>query len=68
MLPIEALRLPDVPGTHTVDYRSEIDTISISHEANNRAGFAIGAILSAEFILGKKGIFTIQDVLNIQLD
>jgi 4-hydroxy-tetrahydrodipicolinate reductase len=51
-----------------VDYRSEIDTISIAHEANNRTGFAIGAILSAEFILGKKGIFTIQDVLNIQLD
>jgi 4-hydroxy-tetrahydrodipicolinate reductase len=68
MLPIEALRLPNVPGTHTVDYRSEIDTISIAHEANNRTGFAIGAILSAEFILGKKGIFTIQDVLNIQLD
>jgi 4-hydroxy-tetrahydrodipicolinate reductase len=67
-LPIEALRLPNVPGTHTVDYRSVIDTISISHEANNRAGFAIGALISAEFIIGKKGTFTIQDVLNIQLD
>lgn len=68
LLPIEALRLPNVPGTHTVNYRSAIDTISISHEAHNRNGFAIGAILSAEFILGKKGTFTIQDVLNIQLD
>lgn len=68
LLPIEALRLPKVPGTHTVDYRSAIDTISLSHEANNRAGFAIGALMSAEFIIGKKGTFTIQDVLNIQLD
>jgi 4-hydroxy-tetrahydrodipicolinate reductase len=67
-LPIEALRLPNVPGTHTVDYRSVVDTISIAHEANNRAGFAIGALISAEFIIGKKGTFTIQDVLNIQLD
>lgn len=67
-LPIEALRLPDVPGTHTVNYVSSIDTISISHEAHNRTGFALGAVLSAEFIIGKKGTFTIQDVLNIQPD
>ncbi len=67
-LPIEALRLPDVPGTHTVNYVSNIDSISITHEAHNRSGFAIGAVLSAEFIIGKKGIFTIQDVLNIQPD
>lgn len=68
LLPIEALRLPNVPGTHTVNYTSAIDTISISHEAHNRSGFAMGAVLSAEFLFGKKGTFTIQDVLNIQQD
>lgn len=68
ILPIEALRLPDVPGTHTVTYQSEIDSIVLTHEAHNRRGFALGAILSAEFIHGKKGIFTIEEVLNIQHD
>lgn len=68
ILPIEALRLPEVPGTHTVTYQSEIDSIILSHEAHNRKGFALGAILSAEFIHQKKGIFTIEQVLNIQHD
>jgi 4-hydroxy-tetrahydrodipicolinate reductase len=49
-LPIEALRLPNVPGTHKVAYRSEIDSIELTHEAHNRKGFALGAILSAEYI------------------
>jgi len=68
VLPIEALRLPDVPGTHTVTYNSPIDRIVLTHEAHNRQGFALGAILSAEYIHGKKGIFTIEEVLNIQHD
>jgi 4-hydroxy-tetrahydrodipicolinate reductase len=68
VLPIEALRLPHVPGTHAVSYNSPIDRIVLSHEAHSREGFALGAILSAEYIHGKKGIFTIEEVLNIQHD
>lgn len=67
-LPIEAVRLPDVPGTHTVTYNSKIDSIILTHEAHSREGFALGAILAAEFIHGKRGIFTIEEVLNIKND
>jgi 4-hydroxy-tetrahydrodipicolinate reductase len=63
-LGVVAHRIPDVPGTHTVSYSSEIDTISITHQAHNRKGFALGAVLSAEWIFGKKGIFTIKDMLK----
>lgn len=65
-LGITSYRLPEVPGTHVVKYTSEIDTIEIKHEAHNRKGFAFGAVLAAEFLKGKKGIFTMQDVLNIE--
>jgi 4-hydroxy-tetrahydrodipicolinate reductase len=64
-LPIRAERLPDVPGTHTVDYNSPTDKISIEHIAHNRDGFALGAVVAAEWINGKSGIFTMKDVLNI---
>lgn len=64
-LSIESLRLPDVPGTHEVKYESEIDTIEIKHTAHNRKGFALGSVLAAEWIAGKKGIFTMNDVLNL---
>ena len=64
-LSIIALRFPDVPGTHTVRYTSEIDTIELKHEANNRKGFAAGAIRAAEFLHGKSGIYTMKDVLNL---
>jgi len=64
-LPIRAERLPDVPGTHTVDYNSPTDKISIEHVAHNRDGFALGAVVAAEWINGKSGIFTMKDVLNI---
>jgi 4-hydroxy-tetrahydrodipicolinate reductase len=67
-LQIESLRLSDVPGTHTVTYNSNIDSIIFTHQAHNRKGFALGAILAAEFIHGKRGIFTIEEVLNIQND
>lgn len=67
-LPIDALRLSHVPGTHTVNYRSAIDTISFTHEAHSREGFALGAMLGAEFIYNKKGVFTMQDVLNVHFD
>jgi len=62
---IKANRLPDVPGTHWVNYRSEVDEISIKHKAFNRKGFALGALLAAEWINNKQGIFTMKDVLNI---
>lgn len=64
-VPIVAKRIPDVPGTHTINYTSSVDTISISHVAYNREGFALGAVLAAEWIFGKKGVFSMKDVLNI---
>lgn len=62
---ISSERIDDVKGTHVVSYASEIDTISIKHEAHNRNGFAIGAILAAEWLQTKKGIFTMKDVLEV---
>jgi 4-hydroxy-tetrahydrodipicolinate reductase len=64
-LGITSYRKPDVPGTHTVSYSSSVDTLTISHEAHNRKGFALGAVIAAEWIYGKKGIFTMNDVLNL---
>ena len=63
-LGVTAYRKPDVPGTHTVTYESEIDRIQISHVAHNRKGFALGAVIAAEWLVGKTGIFTMQDVLK----
>ncbi|PWA07212.1 4-hydroxy-tetrahydrodipicolinate reductase [Flavobacterium psychrotolerans] len=63
-IPIDAIRTENVPGTHTVSYISEVDTIEIKHTAHNRDGFALGAVIAAEWIVGKKGIFTMKDVLN----
>lgn len=65
-LSIESLRLPEVPGTHEVKYESPIDTIEIKHTAHNRKGFALGSVIAAEWLVGKKGIFTMQDVLNLK--
>jgi 4-hydroxy-tetrahydrodipicolinate reductase len=62
---IESKRIDPAPGTHVVRYKSEIDTISIEHEAHSRKGFAFGAIVAAEFLHGKKGIYTMQDVLGL---
>lgn len=62
---INAKRIENVPGTHTVSYNSNIDLIEIKHLAHNREGFALGAVLAAEWILGKQGVFTMKDVLNI---
>ena len=62
---IDAIREGEVPGTHTVTYESSIDVISIKHEAHNREGFALGAVVAAEWIVGKKGIFKMGDVLNL---
>jgi 4-hydroxy-tetrahydrodipicolinate reductase len=62
-LGIFALREDEVPGTHSVFYKSEVDEIEIKHTAFNRNGFAIGAVIAAEWILGKNGNFTMKDVL-----
>ena len=62
---IDAKRIENVPGTHTVCYDSSIDAIEIKHTAHNREGFALGAVLAAEWIVGKKGVFTMKDVLSI---
>jgi 4-hydroxy-tetrahydrodipicolinate reductase len=62
---IDAKRIENVPGTHRVFYNSEVDLIEIKHLAHNRTGFALGAVLAAEWIVDKKGVFTMKDVLNI---
>lgn len=64
-IPIYAKRIPDFPGTHTVTYTSEVDVIEINHTAKSREGFALGAVIAAEWLLGKKGVFTMKDVLSI---
>ncbi len=63
---ITAKRINDMKGTHEVIYNSKIDTISIKHQAHSRDGFALGAILAAEWLVDKKGVFTMKDVLNIK--
>ena len=65
-IPIVAKRIPDVPGTHAVLYRSEVDSLEIKHTAHSRKGFALGAIVASEWILGKTGVFSMKDVLNIR--
>ncbi|OAB81475.1 4-hydroxy-tetrahydrodipicolinate reductase [Cochleicola gelatinilyticus] len=60
---IKAQRIDDVKGTHTVTYASDIDTVSLKHEAHSRDGFALGAILAAEWLQNKEGVFTMEDVL-----
>ena len=62
-LGIFAIRQDEVPGTHSVYYKSEVDEIEIKHTAFNRNGFAVGAIIAAEWIIGKSGNFTMNDVL-----
>ena len=62
---IESLRLPDVPGTHSIKYTCAEDEIEIKHTAFSRDGFAMGALLAAQWLVGKKGIFTMADVLKI---
>ncbi len=64
--PIIAHRIENVPGTHNIKYSSDIDDIEIIHTAHNRKGFALGAVLAAEFIHGKKGVYEMRDVLGIK--
>ncbi len=64
-LGITAKRIENVPGTHEISYESNVDSIQIKHTAHSREGFALGAVVAAEWIHGKKGIYTMKDVLNI---
>ncbi len=61
---IESHRIENVPGTHTVVYSSEVDEIEIKHTAHNRAGFALGALIAAEWLANKKGFFSVADVFD----
>jgi len=63
-IPINSIREGVVPGTHTVTWDSEIDTISLRHEAKNRRGFALGAVVAAEYISTRQGLFTMNDVMG----
>lgn len=63
-LSIISKRIDEVPGTHTVTYNSSVDEISITHKAYNRKGFALGAVIAAEWIIGKKGFFGMPDLLK----
>lgn len=63
---IQDVREGEVPGTHIIRYTSEVDTLEISHTAHNRKGFALGAVLAAEFMVGKKGVYTMDDLLGAE--
>jgi 4-hydroxy-tetrahydrodipicolinate reductase len=62
---IDVKRIDAVPGTHSVSYSSEVDTIEITHTAHNRDGFALGAVVAAEWLINKKGVYTMKDVLGL---
>ncbi|MBC7915738.1 MAG: 4-hydroxy-tetrahydrodipicolinate reductase [Pyrinomonadaceae bacterium] len=64
---IESHRIEDVPGTHTVIYSSEVDDIEFKHKAHGRAGFALGAVLAAEWLQDKKGFYSVKDMFDFKL-
>jgi 4-hydroxy-tetrahydrodipicolinate reductase len=64
LIPVRSVREGSVPGTHTITWDSKVDMLSIRHEAKNRKGLALGAVLAAEFIVNKKGVFTMDDILG----
>jgi len=63
---IEAKRIENIPGTHSIFYDSEVDQIEIKHTAHSREGFAFGAVVAAEWLKDKKGVFTMKDVLGLR--
>jgi 4-hydroxy-tetrahydrodipicolinate reductase len=63
-IPVYAKRVENVPGTHTVTYNSTVDSIEIKHTAHSREGFALGAVMAAEWLQDKKGVFSMRDVLT----
>ena len=64
-IPVHSIREGNVPGTHSVTWKSDIDQITITHEAFSRRGFALGAVMAAVFIHNRKGVFTMKDLLNL---
>lgn len=64
-LRIHSVREGQVPGTHTISYDSNVDSIEIKHTAHGREGFALGAIIAAEWLVGKTGVYSMKDVLNL---
>ncbi|UGU16710.1 4-hydroxy-tetrahydrodipicolinate reductase [Sinomicrobium kalidii] len=64
-VPVTAKRIENVPGTHSIRYSGKVDDIEITHTAHNREGFALGAVIAAEWIVGKTGVFNMKDVLNL---
>jgi 4-hydroxy-tetrahydrodipicolinate reductase len=64
-LEIISKRIDPAPGTHTIQYHSDIDNITLTHTAHSRRGFASGALQAAEFLYNKKGIYTMNDVLEL---
>ncbi|MCQ2194744.1 MAG: 4-hydroxy-tetrahydrodipicolinate reductase [Paludibacteraceae bacterium] len=63
-MPVSSIREGEVPGIHTIRYESEVDVITIDHNAKSRAGFALGAVVAAEFTAGKKGMLGMSDMLK----
>ena len=63
-LVIDHRREGEVPGTHIIDWKSPVDTITISHEANSREGFALGAVIAAEYTKGRHGILTMDQLMG----
>jgi 4-hydroxy-tetrahydrodipicolinate reductase len=66
-VPFESVRVGKVPGTHTLIFDSEVDTIELTHRARSRDGFARGALQAAEWVRGKRGLFTLDDMLAIMV-
>ena len=64
-LRVKSEREGEVPGTHTLKYESEVDFLEITHSAKNRKGLAFGAVLAAEYSLGKKGLLSMKEILKI---
>jgi 4-hydroxy-tetrahydrodipicolinate reductase len=64
-IPINSKRIGKTPGTHTILYSSTVDQIEIRHTAHNREGFALGAVVAAEWLIGKRGVFGMKDVLGL---
>ena len=66
VLPITSIREGEVPGIHEVVYDSPVDTLTLRHSAKSRKGLALGAVLAAEFLEGKRGYYTMQDMLKVE--
>ena len=65
-IPVHSHRIGEIAGTHVVTYSGPVDELSIKHHAHSREGFALGAVVAAEWILGKQGVFSMKDVLNLR--